>query len=210
MHLDSTTVRGYVSSMGRLIVEQVVSADGFAADRNGTTKFFEEGDGSGDLEGALQEGEAEALEMMENVDAILLGANTYKLFAEYWPKQDPTQQRIAKPLNELPMHVFSTSLQEAPWGKYRPATIERGNVVETIAGLRNRYQRDLVVWGSLKLTETLFRAGIVDVLRLRTVPKLIGDGRTVTPKELEMQPMKLDRIRHYPKGLVNHQYLLKR
>jgi len=208
-HIDSAALRGRQPDMGNLIVEQVVSADGFAADRNGTTKFFEAGDGSNDLEDALQEGEAEALEMMENVDAIVLGANTYKLFVEYWPTQDPTKQRIAKPLNELPMHVFSKTLKEAPWGNFRPATVERGDVVETIAELRTRYQRDLVVWGSLKLTETLFRARIVDVLRLRTVPKLIGEGRTVTPKDLEIQPMKLDRIRHYPKGLVNHQYLLE-
>ena len=106
--------------------------------------------------------------------------------------------------------MFSTTLQQAPWGKFRPATIERGDVVETVAKLRSRYHRDLVVWGSLQLTETWFRAGLVDVLRLRTVPKLIGDGRTVTPKDLELQPMKLDRVRHYPKGLVTHQYVLER
>jgi dihydrofolate reductase len=56
--------------------------------------------------------------------------------------------------------------------------------VVTLARLRSDVEGDLVVWGSLQLTDALFRAGLVDVLRLRQIPSLIGDGRGPTPRDL--------------------------
>ncbi|WP_353814513.1 hypothetical protein [Agromyces sp. SYSU T00266] len=57
--------------MGRLIVEQIVSADGYAADEEGGIGFFEAVPG-------LEATDHDQLAFLEGVDAILLGANTYR------------------------------------------------------------------------------------------------------------------------------------
>jgi hypothetical protein len=57
--------------MGRVIVEQVVSVDGYTSDRNGGLDYF----GSA---GGFLETQDEQMEMMAGVDAIIFGANTYR------------------------------------------------------------------------------------------------------------------------------------
>src|SRR5688500_18123392 len=104
--------------MGKIIVEQVVIADGFAAGVDGNIEFFEGGR-------TLAEMEPEQLELLAHVDAIVLGAATYKMFVAYWPTADPMVERVATPINTLPKHVFSSKLTAAPWGTFAPATLER-------------------------------------------------------------------------------------
>lgn len=57
--------------------------------------------------------------------------------------------------------------------------------VATLTRLRDEADGDVLVWGSLQLVDALFRAGAVDVLRLRQIPSLIGSGRGPTPADLE-------------------------
>jgi dihydrofolate reductase len=196
-------VVGYGAGMGNIIVEQVVTADGFAAGVDGNIEFFEGGR-------TLVELEDDELALLAHVDAIVLGARTYEMFAAYWPTADPAKERIAVPINALPKHVFSTKLAAAPWGEGPPATLERDDAATGIEALRRRYRGDLIIWGSLTLTEALFRFGLVDVLRLRTVPVLIGDGRSVAPKDLGTARLALVRSQSFPSGAVVSEYAVAR
>jgi dihydrofolate reductase len=189
--------------MGHLIVDQIVSADGFAAREDGRIDWFDD-------DRVAADAEVEELELLARVDAIVLGARTYRLFAAYWPTVDPRQQRIAEPLNRLPKHVFSTRLSEAPWGRHTPATLERGDLIEGIARLRQQYSGDLLVPGSLSLCEALFRARVVDRLRLRVLPIVLGAGRRFTPAVLDERPMTLKSSRRNPRGQVSMTYALAR
>ena len=76
--------------MGRLTVEQIISVDGYAADANGGIEFFE-------AVAEVDSNDADQLEFLKDVDAILLGATTYRLFAGYWPTADPATDRVASP-----------------------------------------------------------------------------------------------------------------
>ena len=71
--------------MGRLTVEQIISVDGYAADADGGIGFFEAVD-------EVDSNDADQLAFLKDVDAILLGANTYRMFAGYWPKADPAKR----------------------------------------------------------------------------------------------------------------------
>jgi hypothetical protein len=55
--------------MGRLIVQQFVSVDGFAADADNQFTFFD------DVDGTSAEVDLETLRVLSSVDAIVLGAN---------------------------------------------------------------------------------------------------------------------------------------
>lgn len=181
--------------MGRIVVEQIVSVDGFAADPDGDLEFFE-------AAGDFAETEVEQLEFLRGVDAIVLGRVTYEIFTGFWPTADPAAEPIARPINALPKHVFSSTLDAAPWGNLPAATLERSDPASGVAALRDRYRGDLVVWGSLTLTAALFRAGLVDHLRLRVVPVLIGAGRPVTPSDLGERRLDLVSARAFGSGHV--------
>lgn len=188
--------------MGKIIVEQIVSADGYAEARRGGIDFFS-------AAGDFSEMESEQLQLLEHVDAIVFGANTYRMFADYWPKANAEEERVAEPINRLPKHVFSSTLEKAPWGKTDSVTIERDSVQSTMVKLREHYANDIIVWGSLTLTEALFDENLVDLLRLRVVPVLVGAGRAVTPPDLPHVKMQLVDSRAYPRGHVSITYALR-
>jgi len=186
--------------MGRLIVEQIVSADGYAADEDGGIDFFEAVPG-------LETTDHDQLAFLEGVDAILLGANTYRMFVAYWPTSDAAVEAVAEPIARLPKHVVSNSLGRAPWGDGE-IDVLRGDAATSVARLKERYDA-IVLWGSLELADALFAAGLVDEVRLRVVPVLIGSGRSFTPRGLGERPLALDHAYTHPSGHVSLHYVLR-
>ncbi len=187
--------------MGRIIVEQIISADGMAQDSDGGMKFMTVAE--------PDDADDDQLRMLESVDAIVFGRTTYGMFADYWPVADPDRYPVAKPIESLPKHVVSNTLDAAPWGDGE-ITVERGDGVETLRRLRAAYVGDVIIWGSLSLTDALFRAGEVDVLRLRIVPTLIGAGRGPTPEDLPLTGITLGGTHVFAGGQVTLEYAFER
>lgn len=188
--------------MGILTIEQIVSADGFAADPDGGLSFFEAVDF--DEGGRADE---EQLAFLHDVDAILLGRRTYEMFAAFWPTANPAVEPVAEPINRLPKLVLSSTLERAPWGEGE-AEIVKGDVVSVVEDLKERFA-SIVVWGSLTLADAVLQAGLVDRLRLRIVPVLIGDGRGFTPASLGQRRLHLEQVHQHPTGHLTTQYALR-
>lgn len=187
--------------MGRLTVEQIVSVDGYAAEPDGGMRFIE----------AASEGnpnDADQLAFLQGVDAILLGANTYRMFAGYWPTADPVAEVVADTINRLPKYVVSNTLTDAPWGDAGSIEILRGDATRSVADLKARFDH-VIVWGSLTLADALFGADLVDTLRLRVVPALIGAGRSFTPAALGERRLELERAVPMDSGHVGLTYRLR-
>ena len=185
--------------MGKVIVEQIVTIDGYAADKDGGLGFF-------DVAGDFKDAEAEQMKLLASVGAIILGANTYRMFAGYWPTADERIERVAGPINTLPKFVVSNTLHSAPWGDGDEVEILRGDGVESVRSLRKRIDGDLMIWGSLTLTDALLRAREVDVLRLRSLPIVIGTGRSFAPGDVGDLELSLEMVQTYPSGLVVMEY----
>ncbi|GAA4379932.1 dihydrofolate reductase family protein [Agromyces bauzanensis] len=185
---------------GRLTVEQIVSVDGYAAEPDGGIRFMQAAE-TGDPN------DADQLAFLEHVDAILLGADTYRMFADYWPAADPAVEAVAEPINRLPKFVVSNALTDAPWGE-GSVEILRGDGADSAAALKERFD-GIVVWGSLTLADALFEAGLVDELRLRVLPVLIGAGRSFTPADLGERRLDLDRVVSLPSGVVSLRYVVR-
>jgi dihydrofolate reductase len=183
--------------MGRLTIEQIISVDGYAADADGGIGFFLAGD-------QVDGNDEEQLEFLHDVDAILLGATTYRMFADYWPKADPSVERVAEPIARLPKFVVSNTLETAPWGDGEIEVLG-GDGAEATRALKGRFDH-IIVWGSLTLADALLEAGLVDQLRLRVVPVLIGAGRSFTPPRLGEQRLALDHTVQQPSGHVTLAY----
>ena len=75
-----------------------------------------------------------------------------------------------------------------------------------VRSLRHRFTGDLIVWGSLSLSDALLRADEVDVLRLRVVPVLLGRGRSFTPSDLGLRRLSLTTAQSFAGGLVVLEY----
>jgi dihydrofolate reductase len=185
--------------MGKIIVEQIVSADGHAEDADGGIGFFANADW-------INDADTEQLRLLSSVDAIVFGARTYRMFADYWPSADPVAEPVARPIMALPKFVVSSTLESAPWGPADEAEILRGDGVAALRGLRQRFAGNLIIWGSLSLSDALLHAGQVDVLRLRVLPLLTGGGRSFAPRGLGLRPLSLASARSFAQGLVVLEY----
>ncbi|MEV7604101.1 dihydrofolate reductase family protein [Paenarthrobacter sp. NPDC089322] len=190
--------------MGQLIVQDFVTADGFAANTDNEFNAYEL------LEGGTAEFDRAQLEWLGSVEAMVLGANTYRMFVEYWPTPASNGEIIAPALNGLRRYVFSRHLEAAPWGDYPPSTIESGDAIEAIRRIKRASEKDIVLWGSLSLGESFFAAGEVDAVRLVVMPIGQGAGRGVFPAGQDSALLRLDDVNTYDHGLVELAYTVRK
>lgn len=187
--------------MGKVIVEQIVSADGYAEDADGGIGFFANAKWINDVD-------ADQLRMLSGVAAIVFGAKTYRMFAGYWPSADPVAEPVAVPIMALPKFVISSTLQSAPWGPKDSAKLLRGDAVAAVRGLRHQFTGNLIVWGSLSLSDALLLAGEVDILRLRVLPLLLGRGRSFAPSALGLRRLSLATTQSFAGDVVVLEYTM--
>jgi dihydrofolate reductase len=187
--------------MGEITIEQIVSVDGYAVDAAGGIGFFDAVDF-----GDQARTDTEQMRWLGSVDAILFGRRTYEMFAAYWPQTDPGEDAASGPIGRLPKYVVSRSLERAPWGAAEIEVLRDGP--EAAARLLTSRHRSIAIWGSLELTDALFRASLVDRLRLRRVPLLLGSGRAVAPAETGQIPLELVSSQRDGSGVVTDEYRL--
>ncbi len=149
--------------MRKLIVWNMVSLDGhFEGPAPWEIEWFEFGWG--------EELERFSLEQEKEVDSLLFGRRTYEGMAAHWSS---AEGEIARFMNEVPKVVFSRTLTTAEWNNSRivstPAEAE-------VAHLKELPGRDLFIFGSGELTDSLRRANLVDEYRIALNPILLGRG----------------------------------
>ena len=175
-----------------------MSLDGYAADKDHDTKFFDGAKFSHNSDDDL-------LEEMERFDTILLGAKTYKMFVDYWPEASVAEQIVADKLNSIPKVVFSKTLKKAPWGKWPAAKVVADDAVSAVKDLKAQNGRDMVLWGSISLAQDLMKANLIDEYQLRIVPVLLGAGTLLFTKA-GTHHLELTNTKSYPSGLLLLQY----
>jgi dihydrofolate reductase len=189
--------------MRRLILQEWISLDGYAADGQGTLDFFPASQTD-------RYSDRDQLAFLDGVDTILLGRKTYELFVDYWPTATTDEEVIADRLNELPKLVFSNSLREAPWGTWPPAQVVRGDAVAEIGRLKERRGKHMVLWGSLSLSQDLMAADLIDEFHLQLCPTLVGGGRPLFPPRQGYANLERVDLRTYDTGVVFLHYEPKR
>jgi dihydrofolate reductase len=184
--------------MRKLIFQQFLSLDGLAADADDSTKFFETPELSAVSDDDL-------LAEMQDFDTILLGANTYRMFAEYWPTATTDEQIVADKLNSIPKVVFSKSLKKAPWGKWPAARIVTGDAIDEIRKLKALTGKNMVLWGSISLSQALMKAKVIDEYHFRICPVVLGTGRSNFDRTGSLE-LELFESKQYSSGLMLLKY----
>ncbi len=104
-------------------------------------------------------------------DALLLGRVTYEGFAAAWPD---SKDEGADQMNNLPKYVVTTTLDKLEWNNSRPI---KDNVVAEITKLKQQEGKDILVYGSATLVQTLMQHDLVDSYRLLVYPVVLGKGK---------------------------------
>jgi len=113
------------------------------------------------------------IEIFSKADAFLLGRTTYDIFAAHWPRVTDPNDPIASKLNALPKFVASHTRSTFTW--HKSAHVQ--DVVKEIAGIKQRFAREVQVHGSCGLAQTLIKHDLIDEYRLLTFPVILGTGK---------------------------------
>lgn len=135
------------------------------------------------------------------VDALLLGRNTYELFAGYWPGQ--TGGGFADRINTLPKYVVSGSLQKVDWNNSHLLR----DVAKEVAALKKTDGGDILVYGSATLVKALLHHDLIDELRLMVFPLSIGGGLRLFDENRELKKFTLKHSRAVDNGVLILEYL---
>ena len=132
-------------------------------------------------------------------DAMLMGRNTYEIFAQIWPG---STHPLADRINAIQKYVFSSKLEQAEWSN---STIVRGDVVAEVSKLKQQEGRDLLIYGHGLLGETLLKRHLLDVLDLSIHPLVLGQGKQFF-REGENATLRLVAAKSFSKGIVKLTY----
>jgi dihydrofolate reductase len=91
-------------------------------------------------------------------------------------------------LNSLPKYVVSSTLQDLDWNN---STVLKGDAVNEVSKLKQELNGDIVVPGSFQLLRTLIEHDLVDELRLKVFPVVLGAGERLFGETSDRKPMRL-------------------
>jgi dihydrofolate reductase len=169
--------------MGRIVVTEFISLDGVVEDPGGAEDFRHGGWSFEFDRGA--EGDKFKLDETLNASALLLGRVTYEGFAAAWPERDG---EFADKFNNMPKYVVSSTLSNPTWTN---STVLDGDVVASVAKLKQEEDGDIVVHGSAQLVQTLIENDLVDELRMMVFPVVLGSGKRLFGETSDKKRLRL-------------------
>ena len=164
--------------MGKLIMWNIITIDGyFAGEKSWELPFLEIVWGA--------EMERFSLEQLSTASYLVFGRTTYEGMAAYWKT---ATGEVADFMNNLPKIVCSSTLSSADWNN---SILIKENVANEIATLKAKSNKDLYVFGSSNLSETLIQENLFDEYRIGIAPVIAGKGRYLFPKGLPNKNLSL-------------------
>ena len=169
--------------MGRIIVSDNLSIDGVMQDPAG-----DEGFDRGGWVGAIKDRPELAQLALDDAlgsDAMLMGRRTYEWFAGRWPSRTGA---LADRLNGMPKYVVSSTLRDLAWNN---SSLLTGDLLDGAASLKRRISRDILVTASSRIALTLLEHDLVDELRLKVFPVVLGAGQRLFGETSALKAMRL-------------------
>ncbi len=169
--------------MGKIVVSENVSLDGIIQDPAGD-EGFKRGGWVGQIKDRKEVNKL-TLEEALSTEVLLLGRRSYEWFAARWPSRTG---ELADTINSLPKYVVSSTLENPEW---KHSTVIKGDVVNQVSKLKQERNGKIVVWASFQLVHTLMEHDLVDELRLKIYPVVLGAGKRLFGETSDKEPMRL-------------------
>jgi dihydrofolate reductase len=180
--------------MGKLIVFNSTSLDGYFSDANGDMSFAHNPRPDAEWD-AFVAGNA------GGGGTLLFGRVTYELMAGFWPTPLASEQMpaLASQMNALRKVVFSRTLEATTWSNTRL-------VKDDLAGEIRKMKADpgpgMAILGSGSLVSQLAPSGLIDEYQVVVIPVVLGQGRTMFEGSAKRIPLRLTRTRAFVNGNV--------
>lgn len=113
-------------------------------------------------------------EELGKMGALLIGRKTYDIFASYWPSEGKNIEFFGSFMNSITKYVASTTQKETKW---RNSILLKNDVPKVVAELKKEAGKDIYVFGSGNLCQTLMRHNLIDEYLLMIHPLTLGDGK---------------------------------
>ena len=187
--------------MRKIIVSTRVTLDVYIAGLHGEMDWMEEF-----FDEALANYESE---LQKSVDTTLFGRVTYQGFENYWPKValDPASPKglaeYAQQLNAMHKIVFSKTLSHVEWNN---SVLLDEIDPEAITKMKQEPGRDIVIYGSASIVQTLTNLGLIDRYQLLVFPIVLGSGKPLFQDILHMVKLSFVSTKTYPSGVVELSY----
>jgi dihydrofolate reductase len=180
--------------MGKIVMSDNVSLDGVIQDPAGD-EGFTRGGWVGRI-AALPEVAKVALDEALGTEALLLGRRSYEWFGARWPSRSG---ELADRLNSLPKYVVSSTLEEPNWNN---TTVLKGDVVNEVSKLKQELDGEINVPASFQLARTLIEHDLVDELRLKIFPVVLGAGERLFGELRDKKTLRLTDSRTVGDGVA--------
>lgn len=177
--------------MRKLVVSEFMTVDGVMENPQWTFAYGSE------------EQEKFKFEELKASDALLLGRVTYEGFAAAWPNMLEQTGEYGEMMNGYAKHVVSTTLTEVTWNN---SSLIKDNLLEEIMKLKQQPGKDILVFGSCILVQSLISLGLVDEYRLMVFPVLTGSGKRLFGEGLPEQGLRLVETRRFSTGVAVASY----
>jgi dihydrofolate reductase len=177
--------------MRKLSVFNLITLDGFFEGLNHDISWHMVDEEFNDL----------SIAQLEAVDTIIFGRVTYEMMAAYWPtmqafREDPL---VAGLMTNTPKLVFSNTLKKAEWQNTR---LVNGDAAKEIIKLKQQSGKDMIIFGSAKLTASLTNAGLIDEYGIIVCPLILGKGTSLFTNVDHLTKLDLVKTRTFGNGNV--------
>jgi dihydrofolate reductase len=173
--------------VGRIVVSDNISIDGVFEDPAGDERW-DRGGWVGLISERPELGRL-TLDDALGSEAMLMGRRTYEWFAGRWPSRTG---ELADRLNSLPKYVLSSTLERATWNN---STVLRGDVLVEVSKLKREIDGEIVIPASVRIVRALLEHDLVDELRLKVFPVVLGAGQRLFGETSGKKPMRLVEVR---------------
>jgi dihydrofolate reductase len=179
--------------MGKLIMWNLLTLDGYFEGAKSWDLDWHEHVWGAELERL-------SIEQLHSADRLLFGRITYEGMAAYWRT---AQGEVADLMNGIPKVVFSRTLERPDWAN---TTLVKENAAAAVRDLKKQGDRNMFVFGSANLSETLINGDLFDEYRLAITPVVLGTGKPLFGRGLSRHTLKLIEARSLTSGCVILRY----
>ena len=155
--------------MRKLIMWNIITLDGYFEGNKSWDLPFHETVWGPELERL-------SIEQLNSADYLVFGRVTFEGMAAYWKD---AEGQIAELMNSIPKIVCSRTLKSADWNN---SALVQENVATELTRLKSEGEKDMYVFGSGNLSETLIKEDLFDEYRIGIAPVLLGSGKRLFPE----------------------------
>lgn len=189
--------------MRRIIQIMHISLDGFVAGTNGELDVFENaGEHLNFLNGLLH-----------SSDCIMLGRLTYEMFNGYWPDVETNEassddeKKFSQWYNSVTKIILSKTMSEL---QEKNTLIVNTDFTSTIENLKNQSGKDIFLFGSPKVGQTLLQENLIDEYWIFINPVILGTGIPMFDTSTNLTRLKLVETKIISNGEIALQYVVRK